>query len=615
MLNSRSLTLSLMYLATCCPLAAATPPGFEADVLPILQAKCVMCHGAAPQGKLDLRSQQAILNGGASGSVVVPGESAKSLLLTKVVTRQMPPGNVKLTEAEIDQIRTWIDKGLAVAAPVTVSEHEVRAIFQVRCVLCHGSGDRKGGLDMRTVASRLKGGKSGPGLVPGKPEESLIYQRIVKGQMPPDKLAKDLAVELPTASETEKIRAWIAAGAPGPEAIALPPDALVKDADRQFWSFQPPKRPAVPAVKNQALVRNPIDAFLLEKLEAKGLRYSREADRLALMRRAYLDVTGIPPTPAEIDAYRKDQSPDAYEKLVDRLLASPRYGERWGQHWLDLAGYSDSEGFGQDDGVRPSAWRYRDYVIRSLNADKPYTRFITEQIAGDEMSDDWKNAKGAAPQETIDRLAATGFLRTVPDPTDSNERGLIAERMNVLADEVEVLTSSVMGITVGCARCHNHKYDPIPQRDYYRLSAILQGAYDPYEWKGPKKRELDLATEAERKSVAERNAPLQAEIKRIQQQIREATEPFRAQAVDEAIAALPAEVRAEVRAVADTPADKRTEAQRTLAEKYKSALEFSDQELSRKYSELRTKTQAHAERPGNGPRETGPAAARSCAGG
>ena len=170
-----------MYLATCCALAAATPPGFEADVLPILQAKCVMCHGAAPQGKLDLRSQQAILNGGASGPVVVPGESGKSLLLTKVVTRQMPPGNVKLTEAEIDQIRMWIDKGLAVAAPVTVSEHEVRAIFQVRCVLCHGSGDRKGGLDMRTVASRLKGGKSGPGLVPGKPEESLIYQRIVKG--------------------------------------------------------------------------------------------------------------------------------------------------------------------------------------------------------------------------------------------------------------------------------------------------------------------------------------------------------------------------------------------------------------------------------------------------
>ena len=441
MLNPRSLTLPMAGFALCFSLAAATTPTFEADVQPIFAAKCVMCHGAAPQGKLDLRTQQSLLNGGASGPAVLGGDSAKSLLLNKVVTRQMPPGNAKLTDAEIDRIRIWIDKGLAPEVPVTVSEYEVRAIFQVRCVLCHGSGDRKGGLDMRTLASRLKGGKSGPGLVPGKPEESLIYQRIVKGQMPPDKLAKDLAVELPTASETEKIRAWIAAGAPGPQAITLPPDATVKDADRQFWSFQPPRRPSVPAVKNQALVRNPIDAFLIEKLEAKGLRYAREADRLALMRRVYLDVTGIPPSPAEIDAYLRDQSPDAYEKLVDRLLASPRYGERWGQHWLDLAGYSDSEGFGQDDGVRPSAWRYRDYVIRSLNADKPYTKFLTEQIAGDEMSDDWKKAQSVVPPETVDRLAATGFLRTVPDPTDSNERGLIAERMNVLADEVEVLTS------------------------------------------------------------------------------------------------------------------------------------------------------------------------------
>ena len=531
-----------------------------------------MCHGATPQGKLDLRSQQAILNGGASGPVVVPGESGKSLLLTKVVTRQMPPGNVKLTEAEIDQIRTWIDKGLAVAAPVTVSEHEVRAIFQVRCVLCHGSGDRKGGLDMRTVASRLKGGKSGPGLVPGKPEESLIYQRIVKGQMPPDKLAKDLAVELPTASETEKIRAWIAAGAPGPEAIALPPDAVVKDADRQFWSFQPPKRPAVPTVKNQPLVRNPIDAFLLEKLEAKGLRYAREADRLALMRRAYLDVTGIPPTPAEIDAYRQDQSPDAYEKLVDRLLASPRYGERWGQHWLDLAGYSDSEGFGQDDGVRPSAWRYRDYVIRSLNADKPYTRFITEQIAGDEMSDDWKNAKGVAPQETdrppgrhrisAHRAGPHRLQRARPDCRTHERAGRRSGSADLFRDGHH---GGLRALPQSQVRSDSAARLLSPERHPARRLR-------PLRMEGPKKRELDLATEAERKSVTERNAPLQAEIKRIQQQIREATEPFRAQAVDEAIAALPAEVRAEVRAVADTPADKRTEAQRALAEKYKSAL-------------------------------------------
>lgn len=510
-------------------LAAAESTSFESDVKPVFQAKCLTCHGAAAMGKLDLRTPEAILKGGESGSVVMPGAADKSLLIDKIVTRQMPPGKVKMTDAEIDQVRTWINKGLAAPAeaPAVVSELEARAIFQARCVMCHGGMRKEGGLDMRTVASRLAGGKSGPALVPGKPEESLFFKRMVNGQMPPDKMAKDLAVELPTDGEMEKIKAWIAAGAPGP--VAVSPEPMVKDSDRKWWSYQSPVRPAVPAVKNQALVRNPIDAFLLQKLEAKGLGYSREAGKLQLMRRAYLDLTGMPPTDAEITDYSKDSSPQAYEKLVDHLLASPHYGERWGQHWLDLAGYSDSEGFGQDDGVRPFAWRYRDYVIRSLNADKPYDKFLIEQIAGDEMSDDWKKNGKNATQATIDRLAATGFLRNTPDPTDSNERGLLAERMNVVADEVEVLTSSVMGMTVGCARCHNHKYDPIPQRDYYRLSAILQAAYDPYEWRGPAKRTADIALEKERAEVEAHNKPYDAEIKKIKEQIDKITQPYRAQ--------------------------------------------------------------------------------------
>jgi mono/diheme cytochrome c family protein len=524
----------LFGVLACASFALAAPdtnaPSFEKDVQPILKAKCVACHGSAPQGKLDLRTVESALKGGASGPVVIPGSAEKSLLLDKVITRQMPPGKVKLTDAEIDHLRAWINKGVAPPVAQAVNEYEVRAIFQARCGICHGGLKQEGGLDLRTMASRLKGGKSGPALVPGKPEESLLLKRIVAGQMPPSKLAKDLAVELPTDAETAKIRAWIAAGAPGPEPLAAPTEAVVKETDRKFWSFQPPVRPDVPAVKHQALVRNPIDAFLLQKLEAKSLIYSREADRLALMRRAYLDLIGIPPTPAEIDAYQKDRSTDAYEKLVDRLLASSHYGERWGQHWLDLAGYSDSEGFGQDDGVRPYAWRYRDYVIRSLNADKPYAQFLTEQIAGDELSDDWKHAKATATQAMIDRLAATGFLREVPDPTNSSERGLIAERMDIVAGEVEVLTSSVMGLTVGCARCHNHKYDPIPQRDYYRLSAVLQAAYNPYEWKTPNKRELDLALEDERREVSEHNAPIEVEIKKIEEQLDKAAEPFRAKA-------------------------------------------------------------------------------------
>ena len=581
---------------------APSPSGFDASVKPILQARCVACHGATPQGQLDLRTPESILKGGAAGPVVVPGAPEKSLLIDKVVTRQMPPGKTKLTDAEIDRLRAWIEKDLAEApaakagvkpaAVAAVTEAEVRAVFQARCVACHGSLRQEGGLDLRTLASRLKGGKSGPALVPGKPEESLLLKRILNGQMPPDAMAKDLAVELPTAAETEKIRAWIAAGAPGPAVVAA--ESLVKEADRNFWPFQPPKRPEVPKVKAQQLVRNPIDAFVLEKLEAKGLHLSPEADRLTLMRRAYLDLIGLPPTPSEITAYQSDNAPNAYERLVDRLLASPHYGERWGQHWLDIAGYADSEGFGQDDGIRPYAWRYRDYVIRSLNADKPYAQFLTEQLAGDEMSDDWKKVKGAAPQDVIDRLAATGFLRTVPDPTNSNERGLIAERMNIVADEVEVLTSSVMGLTVGCARCHNHKYDPIPQRDHYRLSAILQAAYDPYEWKTPNKRELPLALDAERKATALENAPIEDELKKIQAQIDLVVAPFRQQAITEHLSTLPEAVRNDLRAALDTPPEKRTDLHKYLVEKFK--FEVTEKELEKTYPDLRARTQKlHAE--------------------
>lgn len=530
-----NLRLAIFFILV--PLGSlAASDSFEANVKPIFATKCIACHSEKVMlGKLDLHSAEAALKGGASGAAVIPGQAAKSLLIDKVVTRQMPPGPVKLTDAEIDRIRAWIDRGLEkTSVPmVAVTEHEVRGILQARCVLCHGAGRKEGGLDLRTLESRLKGGKSGPALIAGKPDESPMLKRILNGQMPPAKQAKELAVELPTDAETEKLRIWIAAGAPGASNAGIAPDNLVKESDKKFWSFQAPQRPAVPTVKNTGEVRNAIDAFLLAKLEAKGLKYTREAGKLALMRRVYLDVTGLPPTLAEIAGYEADKTPNAYERLVDKLLASPHYGERWGQHWLDLAGYADSEGFGQDDGVRRYAWRYRDYVVRSLNADKPYTQFLTEQIAGDEMSNDWKTAKTGVPQELIDRLAATGFLRTTPDPTNSNERGLLSERMNVVADEVEVLSSSVMGLTMGCARCHNHKYDPIPQRDYYRLSAVLQGAYDPYEWRSPNKRELDLALDSEREVVAKNNAPLDIEIKKIQDKIDEASAPFRKLALAE----------------------------------------------------------------------------------
>jgi hypothetical protein len=229
-----------------------------------------------------------------------------------------------------------------------VTEREALAVFQARCVRCHGGLAKEGGLDLRTLESRLKGGKSGPALVPGKPEESLLYKRMSNGTMPPDKMAKDLAIELPTDAETEKIRAWIAEGAPGPVDVA--PVAMVKEAEKAFWSFQPPVRPVVPAVKNAALVRNPIDAFLLRTLEEKGLKFSREADKLTLMRRVYLDLIGMLPTKAEIDEYMADRSPSAYEKLVDRLLGSAHLGERWGSTGWIWPGIRIRKGLGRTTG-------------------------------------------------------------------------------------------------------------------------------------------------------------------------------------------------------------------------------------------------------------------------
>jgi hypothetical protein len=200
-------------------------------------------------------------------------------------------------------------------------------------------------------------------------------------------------------------------------------------------------------------IRNPIDAFVLQKLEANGLSFLPEAERLTLLRRAYVDLTGLPPTPDEIHAFSADQAPDAYERAIDRLLASPRYGERWGRRWLDLAGYADSEGKREQDLPRPHAWRYRDYVIRAFNSDKPYDRFLREQIAGDELAD-YERAPEITP-ELYDNLAATAFLRMAPDATWANITGYVQDRIDVIADEIDVLGSAVMGLTLKCARCHN----------------------------------------------------------------------------------------------------------------------------------------------------------------
>jgi mono/diheme cytochrome c family protein len=468
------------------------PPSFRDNIQPFFQAKCVRCHGdKVRKAALDLRTAAGILKGGESGVAVVPGKPDKSLLYEKVREGLMPPGKKeRLSAAEVETIRRWIEAGARVGLGETttetlVSQHDVGPILLRHCTVCHGPHRQEGGLDLRTRAAMLRGGKSGPAFVVGKPAESLLIKRIAAGQMPPRDRLVEASVKPIEPAETEVFSRWIAAGAPEvpiqPDVASTTPDPLVTDKDRDYWAFQPPRRVSVPGASSH--VSNPIDAFILQKLEEKGLTLGPKADRLTLIRRASLDVTGLPPEPAEVQYFLADPAPDAYERLIDRLLASPRYGERWGRYWLDLGGYADSEGKREQDLPRPHAWRYRDYVIRSFNADKPYDRFLLEQIAGDELAD-YEHAPEIT-QELYDNLVATGFLRMAPDPTWANITGYVPDRLDVIADEIDVLGSAVMGLTMKCARCHGHKFDPIPQRDYYRLTDVFKGAFDENDWLKP----------------------------------------------------------------------------------------------------------------------------------
>jgi cytochrome c553 len=463
---------------------------FERDVQPILKANCTRCHGENNKKKadLDLTSLAALRKGGESGPIVMPGEASKSKLYEVLHKEEMPPGK-KLDAKEIAVIQKWIADGApgyAAGAKVEVSQHDILPLMRLRCGVCHGPRVQEANLDLTTKEGMLRGGKSGPAMVLGKPADSLLLKKIHSREMPPNKRLIEVGVKPITKDEIAKLTDWIAQGAPEiemiPDVATTAPDPLVSDKDRQHWAFQPPKRVDPPQV-NSTLVRNPIDAFLLDKLHAKSLDFSPEADRLTLLRRVAFDLTGLPPQPEDIDRFLADRSPNAYENMVDRFLASPRYGERWARHWLDLAGYADSEGKRSQDPVRPHAWRYRDYVIRSFNSDKSYDRFLTEQLAGDELAD-WQNAKEVT-QELMDNLVATAFLRLTPDGTGSDVVNYVPDRLDVIADEIQVFGSTVLGLTLHCARCHSHKYDPIPQRDYYRLLDVFKGAYDEHDWLRP----------------------------------------------------------------------------------------------------------------------------------
>ena len=375
-----------------------------------------------------------------------------------------------------------------------VFERDIRPLLKAHCFHCHGEEEKpKGGVDLRLRRLMLQSTSSGPVLVPGKPKESLLMEVIRSGEMP--KGGKPL-----TSDQVALMERWIRQGAPTlrPEPTDVP-KFVITEEERQFWSFQPIGNPTPPLVRARKEVRTPIDAFLLSRLEAERLSFARPARPEHLIRRVTLDLTGLPPTPEAVADFVADPSEEAYRKYVDGLLDSTAYGERWGRHWLDVAGYADSNGGVEADSERPWAWRYRDYVIRAFREDLPFDQFLTEQLAGDELL---PAVRGDLRGRDLDRLVATGFLRMAPDPTGDGPPDPDLSKNQVIADTLQIVSSAVLGLTVHCAQCHDHRYDPIPQSDYYRLRAVFDPAFDWKHWKNPGQRLVSLMS-AEDRSLSE----------------------------------------------------------------------------------------------------------------
>jgi len=357
-------------------------------------------------------------------------------------------------------------------------------VLKARCVKCHGPGKAEAGLNLSTPAGLVRGGESGPAIAM-KPAESLLWQRVAADEMPPEEPLEP--------HEREVIERWLAAGAKG-----LPTASESAEAGSDHWAFARMKRQPLPAVQQVEFVRSPIDHFILAELERQGLSLTPEASRQVLVRRVAFDLTGLPPTLEEIEAYVSDRGPNAYERMVERYLASPHYGERWGKFWLDAAGYADSNGYFNADSDRPLAYRYRDYVVRAFNADMPLDRFILEQLAGDELSGFVPG--GEATDEVISLLEATHYLRNGQDGTgesDGNADEVRSDRYFALESTMQIVCSSLLGLTMQCAKCHDHKFEPISQREYYQLQSVFYPAYNADQWLKPNERIVEAPRQGE----------------------------------------------------------------------------------------------------------------------
>ena len=438
--------------------AASLQPGFDTQILPIFRQSCAPCHGvSAPQARLRLDSLEGVLKGGISGPAIAPGNSRTSLLYQRIASAdakvRMPPVGAALPVEQIAGIAAWIDSvpSRTVAATKVDYARSVEPILRSSCYGCHSGTQPKSQLRLDIKSGAMQGGIGGAVIVPGSSERSRLIQRVEgrggEARMPFN--GTPLGPE-----QIATLKRWIDEGAEWPESAEARDQSPPK-----HWAYVKPVKPVPPRVKHAALVRNPIDNFILARLEQEGLTYSPEASKEKLARRVSLDLIGLPPSPAELDAFLADTRPDAYERLVDRLLASPHFGERWARPWLDLARYADSNGYEKDD--RRDIWKYRDWVINALNRDMPFDEFAIEQIAGDML-----------PNATEDQRIATGFHRN----TQFNEEGGVDKDesyFEVQVDRVATTATVWLGSTLGCAQCHNHKFDPFTQKDFYSMMAFF----------------------------------------------------------------------------------------------------------------------------------------------
>ena len=441
---------------------------FESKIRPLLASKCYTCHTDAKSGGLRIDSRRTLLRGGHSGPAIELGNPEKSLLIQAVShpheRLRMPPTG-QLEPHEIEDLKQWIRSGAN--WPDEKQKFFVRSVYPLlaeKCLACHQE-DPQGKLRLDSREAVVLGGAHGPALVPGNPAESLLMRTLrhehERIKMPPSgKLSDD---------EIALFEQWVRDGAVwGETGVEELEPYEISEEHRNYWSFRPVTRPPVPAVSDVRFETNPVDRFIFAKLAEKGLKAAPAADKRTLIRRATYDLTGLPATVAKVDAFLSDDSPDAYGKVIERLLASSHYGERWGRHWLDLVRYADTAGDSADFPV-PEAYRYRNYVIDSFNKDKPYDQFVREQIAGDLLPYENDDQRW---QQTI----GTGYIAI------SRRIGVTPETLGHIRieDTLNNFGKTFLGLTVGCARCHNHKFDPIPTADYYSLYGIFDSSVYPF---------------------------------------------------------------------------------------------------------------------------------------